>query len=90
MHATTWILALICAVSVGVQATDAAELRAAWLHGRMCRTPETADGMLDRAETLNLNALFVLVFAHRGHAVYRSDVVPMMDGVAEDFDLPLR
>ncbi len=77
---------LIVACLLGAQASMAGELRGAWLHGRECRTPETADRMLDRAETLNLNALFVLVFAHRGHAVYRSDMVPMMEGVEEGFD----
>ncbi len=82
------MLALLatCGVGPASQVLAAGELRAAWLHGRECRTPGAADLMLDRAETLNLNALFVLVFAHRGHALYRSDMVPMIEGVEDGFD----
>ncbi|MCK4376511.1 MAG: family 10 glycosylhydrolase [Candidatus Brocadiae bacterium] len=81
--AASLVLAL-CAPLCGGQAVT--ELRGAWLHGRECKDRDATNGLLDRAETLNLNSLFVLVFAHRGHAVYRSEMVPMLDGIEEGFD----
>ncbi len=62
------------------------ELRGAWLSGEECKDQASADAMLDRAETLNLNSLYVLVFYRRGQVIFRSDLAPMLEGVAEGFD----
>jgi len=76
-------LAVSCPAAWGAQNT---ELRGAWLWGRNCKDEKATDALLDRAAAMNLNSLYVLVFANRGHAAYRSDIVPMMEGIEPGFD----
>ncbi len=62
------------------------ELRGAWLWAEDCKDKPSADVMLDRAETLNLNSLYFLVFYRRGQAAWRSSMAPMLEDAAEGFD----
>lgn len=89
----TVVLAALCAAqppssaSAGYEGQRAAtELRGAWVWGDACKDKDAADALLRRAETLNLNTLYILVFHRRGHASYHSDMVPMVDGIQEGFD----
>jgi uncharacterized lipoprotein YddW (UPF0748 family) len=78
---------ILIAFSVFLCGAEAAtELRGAWVSGDGCKNKGAADQLLRRAETLNLNSLYVLVFHTRGHALYRSDIVPMVEGIEEGFD----
>ncbi len=61
-------------------------LRGAWVWGRTCKDSASADAVLSRAELMNLNALYVLVFYWGGTACYRSELVPMNSDIAEGFD----
>ena len=78
---------ILMALSVFLCGAEAAtELRGAWVSGDGCKNKGAADALLRRAETLNLNSPYVLVFHTRGHALYRSDIVPTVEDVEGGFD----
>ncbi len=80
------MLAAVFAPLCAAQAAEPTELRGAWVGSDECRTRAGAEALLKRAEMLNLNSLYVLVFHKRGHALYRSEIVPVMDGIEAGFD----
>ena len=61
-------------------------LRGAWVWGTTCKDRASADRILNRAESMNLNALYVLIFYWGATACYQSEVVPTNASVAPGFD----
>ena len=62
------------------------ELRGAWAHATHWKTKADADRMLDRAEAMHLNAVYLLVYYWGGQAAYRTDLAPLLGGVPDGFD----
>ncbi|NLW49570.1 MAG: family 10 glycosylhydrolase [Candidatus Brocadiaceae bacterium] len=77
---------LAIALMPACAAPPPAELRGAWVSADACMEPAAMDALLNRAQTLNLNSLYVQVFHKRGHALYRSGIVPPMAGIPAGFD----
>jgi uncharacterized lipoprotein YddW (UPF0748 family) len=84
---------LAIAIAVSLVLTTAApaaeqpvELRGAWAHATHWKTKADADRMLDRAEAMHLNAVYLLVYYWGGHAAYRTDMAPLLGGVPDGFD----
>jgi uncharacterized lipoprotein YddW (UPF0748 family) len=62
------------------------ELRGIWVHATQVKTSAEADAVVTRIKRANLNAVFLLVWYWGGQAFFRSDLCPMGDGVAPDYD----
>ena len=77
---------LLCVCALAPAAEQPVELRGAWTHPTSWKTQADADRMLDRADAMNLNALFMLVYYYGGQAAYRTDLAPMLEGVEDGFD----
>ena len=87
MRRTATALALVLGlVALASAAQKPVELRGAWTHPTSWKTRADADRMLARADRMNLNALFMLVYYYGGQVAYRTDMAPMLEGVAEGFD----
>lgn len=79
------VLAVLLAAGAAA-AEKPAELRGAWVWASRCADANAADALLARAEMMNLNALFPLIFYDGATAYHRSDLLPMNRRVAEGFD----
>ena len=87
MRRTAIALTLLLGLAaVATAAERPVELRGAWTHPSSWKTRADADRMLDRADAMNLNALFMLVYYYGGQVAYRTDMAPMLEGVADGFD----
>jgi len=80
------VVAAALLAGAGVVHAETVELRGAWVWGRTCADEAAADKMLRRAASMNLNALYVLVFYDGATAYHRSDLVATSGHVAEGFD----
>ncbi|HUT59197.1 MAG TPA: family 10 glycosylhydrolase [Phycisphaerae bacterium] len=87
-HAACVAAALLaCAPAApGADEPNVVELRGAWVSGQRCVEANAIDAVLDRAETMNLNALFVLITSYDGTACYRTELLPRNPQMAADFD----
>jgi len=83
------VVAAALLAGAGVVHAETVELRGAWVWGRTCADEAAADKMLRRAASMNLNALYVLVFYDGATAYHRSDLVATSGHVAKGFDLSL-
>ena len=79
-------VAVLCACAAAPAGEPPVELRGAWTHPTSWKTRADADRMLDRADAMHLNALFMLVYYYGGQVAYRTDLAPMLEGVADGFD----
>ena len=80
------ILALCARPCLAETPTETLALRGAWVWGTSCKDRASADTMLRRAELMNLNALYVLVFSWGATACYESAIVPANPTVEPGFD----
>jgi len=72
--------------AAGAEDARPVEHRGAWVWARSCPNKVAADAMLARAEAMNLNALYVLVFHWGATAAYHSAILPVNDKIEEGFD----
>ncbi len=81
------LLLLVCSgPCLGDTPPETLTLRGAWVWGTTCKDRASADRILDRAESMNLNALYVLVFYWGATACYQSAYVPTNPSVEAGFD----
>ncbi|MDP6775443.1 MAG: family 10 glycosylhydrolase, partial [Candidatus Latescibacteria bacterium] len=80
------LLALCAPPCLAETPPETLTLRGAWVWGTSCKDRPSADAMLRRAELMNLNALYVLVFYWGATACYQSAYVPTNASVEPGFD----
>lgn len=78
-----------CVVALSVVPATGAELaehRGIWLHPDQFKTPQLADGWIEKIAAARLNAIYPLVWYYGGTAWFRSQLSPTAKEVTDDFD----